>query len=219
MPRAVLFDLDGTMLDTLPDLGYALNVALASAHLPQHALPVVRGFIGHGVATLIRRAVPADLRDDHELHDNLRQRFDLAYAEVNGKFAQPYPGVDELLKWLQQQGLPCACVTNKPDRFARDLLRQFDLERYFAVVVGGDSPPRLKPHPDPILLACERLAIAPTQALMIGDSAADHAAARSAGARVLLVAYGYNEGPGVDTLDSDGVLGAMFDATAYIRGT
>jgi len=204
----VLFDLDGTLLDTVADIAQALNGALRAQELGSLTVEEVRGFIGRGVQVLIERALarlgaPAAragrvLADFEAQHARLEQRGELS--------ARVYPGVAAGLAALHAAGLPLALVTNKPARAARDLLSARKLAPWIAAVVGGDSGLPRKPHPDPLLAACGQLGVAPAHALMVGDSRVDVEAARAAGLLVVCVPYGYNEGSDPRALPADAII-------------
>ena len=212
-PRAVLFDLDGTLVDTLGDLAHALNATLAGAGLPGHSLVAVRGFIGHGVDNLLRRALPEARRRDDVA--DLRRVFDSHYAACNGRHATIYPGVHETLRAVDAAGIAMACVTNKPSLFARPLLDGLGLGKFLPLLIGGDPGRILKPRPEPLLDACAQLGIAPQQALLLGDSSADAQAARAAGMPVVLMRYGYNELAAAE-IDCDAIVDRMDQALALI---
>jgi phosphoglycolate phosphatase len=205
--RAVLFDLDGTLLDTVADISVALNRALAEQKLASLPAAQVRVLIGRGVPTLIERAV-ARLAAAGEPSDAalLLERYQFHYErihELDEIQTRVYPGVTAGLAELHALGLRLAVVTNKPKKAAVDLLTRMGLSQWIAVVVGGDSGMYHKPHPQPLLSACEELEVRPAQALMVGDSLTDVLAARAAGLAVVCVPYGYNEGADPRALPCD----------------
>jgi phosphoglycolate phosphatase len=213
--RAVLFDLDGTLLDTAADISVALNRALAEQGLPGLAPAVVRVLIGGGVPTLIGRTVArlgagAAAVDTEALLD----RFTFHYGWINRHEemqTRAYPGVAEGLAGLHALGLKLAVVTNKPRQATIDLLARLGLARPIQAVVGGDSVVHRKPHPQPLLLACAELQVPPVEALMVGDSLTDVLAARAAGLAVVCVPYGYNEGADPRSLPSDAFVQSVAD--------
>jgi phosphoglycolate phosphatase len=212
--RAALIDLDGTLLDTAPDIAQAANRTLAGLGL--HALPEaqVRDFIGQGIAVLVRRCLEAALggAPGEALLETALARFAVHYASVNGSASLPYPGALEGLAALRSGGLRLACVTNKAERFTVPLLAARGLAGYFDAVVTSDQAGKRKPDPEPFLLACRRLDVQPAEAVAIGDSANDAQGARAAGCRVLLVPYGYREGQDVRSIDCDGIVASLFQA-------
>lgn len=211
--HAVLFDLDGTLLDTAGDIALALGRAFADHG---HAAPppeAVRRMIGKGAPVLVQRAVAAQaLALDAAGHAALVERFFYHYGRLQERdecAAQPYPGAREALQALHAAGLPLAVVTNKQHRFACGLLERLGLAPFLRLVVGGDSCERRKPDPMPLLHACAQLGVAPARAWMVGDSVNDVQAARAAGVPVYCVPYGYNEGEDPRSLACDGWLESL----------
>ena len=197
-PAAVLFDLDGTLLDTAGDIALALHRAFADHGHEGPAPAAVRQMIGKGAPVLVERAVAAQgLGLDAAGRAELLERFFHHYGrlqEMDECAAEPYAGAREALAALHAADVPLALVTNKYRRFAVGLLQRLDLARYLRVVVGGDTCERRKPDPMPLHHACAQLGVAPADALMVGDSGNDLEAARAAGMPVVLVPYGYTEG-------------------------
>lgn len=216
--KAVMIDLDGTMLDTVTDLAVAANMMLGELGHPPLGEEQVRNFVGKGIPNLVRRVLAreSEVEPDTALFDRALTLYLDCYATVNGRHTVVYPGVREGLDALAQSGFPLACVTNKSARFTLPLLKQVQLAGYFSVVVAGDTLPRKKPDPLPLTHTCERLAIAPRDMLMIGDSLNDTIAARAAGCPVFCVPYGYNEGAQVRDLDVDAIVETLFEASTLI---
>jgi phosphoglycolate phosphatase len=220
--RGVLIDLDGTLMDTAPDLSAAANAMRADFGLP--ALPVARiaAFVGKGAEVLVHRALTGDLdgRVDDATFGRARAAFYRHYHAVNGTHAAVFERVPQALELLHSKGLKVACVTNKPREFTVPLLERLALASAFDAVVAGDDVREKKPHPAIVLAGCERLRLAPAQALMIGDSVNDALAARAAGMRVVLVETGYNEGEPVATLAGtpgvDAIFATLFDAAQWV---
>lgn len=213
MIKAVLLDLDGTLLDTVPDLAAAANAMLAGQGLAALPAAQVREFIGGGIPRLVERCLQASGHPlaCERLEPALRS-FATHYARLNGVASRPFPGVVEALERMRAARLRLACVTNKAGAFAVPLLEKTGLAPFFEAVVSPEQAGSRKPQPGPILHACRALRVAPAEAAMIGDSATDVAAARAAGCRVLLVPYGYSEGQDVRSLDSDGVVPTLGEA-------
>lgn len=217
--RAVIIDLDGTMLDTVPDFHIAINAMRADLGYPPITQERIALMIGQGSEKLIRDVLALDL--DGAAVD---ARFDQAmasyqrhYLAINGQHATLYPEVIEGLQALRALGLRLACVTNKPIAFARPLLAQKGLDGFFEVVYGGDSLARKKPDPLPLLTVCADFGLAPGQVVAIGDSSNDAEAARAAGCYVLTVPYGYNHGRPIHETDSDGIVTSLLKAADLIR--
>ncbi|MEX8193996.1 phosphoglycolate phosphatase [Comamonas guangdongensis] len=196
---AVMVDLDGTMVNTLGDFAEALNRMLADLQLPAIAPQTIEQMVGKGSEHLIRSVLGHVLGDAgasrvDELYTRAWQRYEHHYLQINGQFADVYPGVREGLQALRARGLRMACLTNKPLSFARPLLASKGLDGFFDQVFGGDSFERKKPDPMPLLKTCAALASQPARTLMVGDSSNDAQAAEAAGCPVVLMTYGYNHG-------------------------
>jgi phosphoglycolate phosphatase len=195
---AVLFDLDGTLLDTAGDIRLALNRAIAEFDWPPVPLTDVRRFIGAGGAILVDRAASQQGRTlAPSVRSAIIQRFFHHYGELGerGEYAaDPYPGAADALRDLHAAGVRIGVVTNKAHRFSLNVLRQRGLMNWVDCVVGGDTCERRKPDPQPLLYACQTLGVAPQAALMVGDSVNDAQAARAASIAMICVTYGYNEG-------------------------
>lgn len=203
--RAAIVDLDGTMVDTLGDFVVALGTVLAALGLPPVGRVFVERTIGKGSEHLIRSTL-AEVGGDPAGYGTAWALYQQHYEQVNGRHATVYPGVVEGLAGLKARGWKLACLTNKPTRFANQLLSQKGLRGAFDVVFGGDAFDRKKPDPLPVLKTCEALGTLPSRTLMVGDSSNDARAARAAGCPVVLVGYGYNHGEPVAEVDADGVI-------------
>lgn len=217
--RAVLIDLDGTLLDTIPDLAAAANLMLAELGRPPLDATLIRTFVGKGIPRLVERVIAAACGSaaDSAVQARALPIFERCYEGVNGAHTAIYPGVIEGLDALRAQGLPLACVTNKAARFTLPLLEHQGIRHYFAEVVAGDALARKKPDPDQLLHACGRLDVTPRDMLMIGDSVNDALAARAAGCPVFCVTYGYNEGMDVRDLDVDAIVASLPEAARLIQ--
>lgn len=206
---AVLFDLDGTLLDTLPDLHAAASAMLADqgrAPLPEAA---TRSYVGRGIPNLVKRLLADSLAaaDDATLPPaDALDSFRRHYARENGRQVRPYPGVIDGLKALKAKAIPLGVITNKAQAFTLPLLELMGLSGYFDVVVSGDLLPKPKPDPMALVWACGRLNVSPGQTLFVGDSINDFLAGRAAGCHVFLLPYGYNEGRDVHELACDAIV-------------
>ncbi len=218
---AVLFDLDGTLLDTLQDIAGALNRTLVEYGCRPLRQNDVRAMIGRGSPVLIELATAAQGRSfDASTQAAMVERFFRHYGDLeesNESTAQPFAGAAESLRALHGAGLRIAVVTNKQHRFAAALLERLGLSGWIDLVVGGDSCPRRKPDPQPLLYACEHLNAAAAQSLMVGDSVNDVQAARGAGIPVVCVSYGYNEGRDPRTLECDALLDSLAELPALLE--
>jgi len=210
--RAALFDLDGTLLDTAPDLARSANLMLAE--LGRTLLPVdqIRDYIGKGVANLVRRCVECTGAGTDDEHRHALEVFERIYAGGVANESYPYPGVIAGLDALERAGIAMGVVTNKAGRFTEPILALTGLRRYFGVVVSGDTVERKKPHADPMLHAAAKLGATPVETLVIGDSLNDVLSARAAGCPVVVVPYGYREGLSVEELGADAVVATVEDA-------
>jgi phosphoglycolate phosphatase len=219
---AVLFDLDGTLLDTAADIAWALNRAVAELGWPPVPLAAVRVMIGRGAPMLIRRLAWEQQRTlDDAAQQALTERFFHHYGALQDSgrsTAQPFAGVREALQELHAAGTRLAVVTNKQRRFAVSLMQRLGFDGWLDCIVGGDCCARRKPDPAPLLFACQSLRIAPVQALMVGDSTNDVQAARAAGIPVVCVPYGYNEGEDPRGLPCDAIIESLALLPAMLRG-
>ena len=221
--RAAMIDLDGTLMDTVPDLAEAANRVRAEFGLGPLPADRLAQFVGKGADVLVHRAL-TDTMDGEVASDRFnpaRAAFNRYYHEVNGEASEVFEGVPEALQRLRTRGWRLACVTNKPREFTLPLLERAQLLQLFDTVVCGDEVPHKKPHPDVVLEACRRLGVAPTEAVMIGDSFNDVVAGRAAGLRVILVESGYNEGESVSSLAEepgvDAIVPGLIDAAHWLE--
>lgn len=195
--RALLFDLDGTLVDSVPDIAIAIDRMLADLGRPPAGEARVRFWVGNGGRMLVRRALAGDVAgvaDDDPLLPRAMEIFFAHYDDTNGSISRLYPGVAAALDGFAARGLPMAVITNKPHRYIEPLFARLGILGHFPLLIGGDTLPVKKPDPQPLLLACRELAVAPAAALMVGDSKNDIDAARAAGCPVVAVDYGYNYG-------------------------
>jgi phosphoglycolate phosphatase len=216
---AVFFDLDGTLVDSVPDLTAALNVMLQQLDLPEREEAQVRTWVGNGMDNLIRRALVGEMdgsQADPALFARAKPLYKAAYADHISVYSVLYPGAREGLAELHHAGVPMACVTNKPAEFARPLLEKLGINEFFVTLVGGECTPHPKPAPDALLLCAERLGVSMTEGLMVGDSLNDVGAARNAGCSVVCVPYGYNHGYDIRDAQPDAVIDSIADLPALL---
>ena len=204
---AIAFDLDGTLIDTLPDLAGAGNRMLQAVHKSPVSESQVRDFIGDGIGVLTKRLLTGQMdgEPDADLFETALDAFKRAYAAELCVRSRPYDGVIDGLTRLRQR-FPLACVTNKALAYTEPLLEGLSLRQYFDLVLGGDSLPQKKPHPQPFLHCAQKLGVIPPQLLVVGDSRNDCRAARAAGCPVVCVPYGYSGAGGVQDLDCDAIV-------------
>jgi phosphoglycolate phosphatase len=208
--RSVTLDLDGTLLDSLPDLAAGANLMLAELDQPLRSQDEICSFVGKGIADLVRRCL-TEGRDCSLDQAMALKVFRRHYGKTNGQQAKPYPGVMEGLERFKALGLPMAVVTNKAMEFTTPLLATTGLTPYFSLVIGGDSLPEKKPHPLPLRHAAAALGTTPADNLHVGDSRHDAEAARAAGCAVALVPYGYSPADSIHKLDCDVIVGSLVE--------
>lgn len=211
--RTITFDLDGTLLDTVPDIAVAANAMLRELGRPTYTEETIATFVGHGTAQLVARCLPHMDAEELVQAQDIFRRY---YTIENGRRSKPYPGVMQALAMLNNAGLPLAVVTNKPAAFTEPLLIATGLAPFFRFAVSGDSLAEKKPHPLPLLHACQRFGVTPAENLHIGDSRYDAAAARAAGCPVWLVSYGYNAGEPVQAADCDAIVATLTEAAQRV---
>jgi 2-phosphoglycolate phosphatase len=186
--RAILFDLDGTLLDTAPDMVSALNALRQEENLPELPFPQVRPLVSHGAQALVRHGFP-DAQGQH--FESLRQRFLSLYARTLAVRTRPYDGVAEALAYLESRAIPWGIVTNKMEGLTAPLLDSLGLRHRAGAIVCGDTLPERKPHPRPLLHAAAMLGVEPGGAVYVGDAERDVLAAQAAGMRAYVALYGY----------------------------
>lgn len=217
--KLVLIDLDGTLVDSVPDLAYSVDQTMLRLGLPLRGEAAVRTWVGNGVKTLVERALTNDL---HQPADPVALEQALAvfmeiYAENTSQRSRIYPGVLEGLDFLQScQALTLACVTNKAEQFTHKLLKDLGLFERFALIVSGDTLPEKKPHPLPLLYAAAQFKVSTSEAIMIGDSKSDVKAARAAGFKMIAVSYGYNHGEDIRNYQPDAVVDSLAELKAWV---
>jgi phosphoglycolate phosphatase len=212
-PKMILIDLDGTLVDSVPDLAYCIDAMMERLGRPPRGEAAVRNWVGNGVERLIQRALTGQFEGQPDAADFERALpifLDLYRANTSGR-SHLYPGVREGLDYLRSAGYPLGCVTNKATQFTELLLRDLGLRDYFDVVVCGDSLPRRKPDPLPLLHAAQHFGVEPGDALMVGDSVSDVSAARAAGFAIVCMSYGYNHGVDIRVARPDAVLDSLIE--------
>lgn len=202
----ILFDLDGTLVDTACDLGEAANHVRASVGMQPLPLPSYRPFASAGARGLLRTAL--GITPEHAGFAAHRERFLAHYRDNLARHSALFAGVAPMLAGLEQRGVRWGIVTNKPKLYTDALLRELDLDRRAAVVLSADEVPRPKPAPDGLLLACARLGIAPARCLYAGDDKRDADAARAAGIRFVAVEWGYEGEHPLASWNADAIVGA-----------
>lgn len=211
VPALVLIDLDGTLVDTIPDIAFSIDHMLTELGMPAAGQERVREWVGNGTEVLVRRALAA--ARDGEVHESDYAQalpiFTELYARHVCDRSRVYDGVPAGLEYLHDCGVQLACVTNKSEAFTSRLLAALALDRHFSLVLSGDTLARRKPDPMPLLHAAEHFGVAPADALFIGDSENDVKAARAAGFGIVCVTYGYNHGRDIRTSAPDAVIDSL----------
>lgn len=187
----VIFDLDGTLIDTIADLGTAVNVALQAKGLPRHTLDEYRGMVGHGVRNLVRKAMPRELQEDAAALDGLLDIFLEYYLDHIDEHSRPYPGIPELLAALQAAGMRIAVASNKFQAGTEKLIRRSFPGIRFDAVCGGSPDRALKPDPAVVREILGRTGVCPERTVMVGDSGTDIATAAAAGVASVAVSWGF----------------------------
>jgi len=205
-PTGIVWDLDGTLVDSAPDLATALNTVLDKRGFFTHSVDVVRTMIGNGVPKLVERGFNAvGMRLDAAQLDELVAMFVKEYKTCATEQTRPYPHIVETLEKIRGMSIPMGVCTNKPEAFTEQILEGLGLAEYFSSVVGGDTTSTRKPDPQPVLACLRGLVSEPVSSLMIGDSVHDVHAAHAAGVTVAVVPWGYRSAP-VEELGADFVL-------------
>lgn len=216
---AILFDLDGTLVDSVPDLAAATDAMLVDMGRAVAGEALVREWVGNGAERLVKRALTGKM-DGEPLAAELEKAFPLFMEHYQRHLqgqSRLYPGVKECLADLQERDLGLGLVTNKPERFIAPLLEALGIAEVFAVVVGGDTLADKKPHPAPLLHAARQLGVEPAAALMVGDSRNDVLAARRAGMQIVCVPYGYNHGEDIRLTEPDAVVEDLRELSGLLK--
>lgn len=210
-PKMILIDVDGTLVDSVPDLAYCIDAMMKQLQMPVRGEARVREWVGNGVERLVKRALinQLDGEPDEALYQRAYPIFIDLYAKNTSQRSVLYPGIREGLDYLQAAGYALGCVTNKAAQFTLPLLRDLGVSDYFRIVISGDTLPQKKPDPAPLLHAAQYFRVAPGDALMVGDSVSDVKAARAAGFAIVCMSYGYNHGIDIRTAQPDAVIDSL----------
>ena len=210
-PDMVLFDLDGTLVDSVPDMAWSVDTMLESIGLPVCGEDKIRHWIGDGLENLIKCALTNAMHTepDRFLFDKALHLFLDIYAENSCRATRIYDGVESGLDYLKRKKYRLGCVTNKREQFTCRILEALDIKNHFGIVISGDTLPRKKPDPLPLFHAAEFFNAKPANSLMIGDSVNDITAARAAGLHVICVSYGYNHGRDIREAAPDAVIDSL----------
>jgi len=218
-PKMILIDVDGALVDSVPDLAYCVDEMMNALGRPTHGETKVRDWVGNGVERLVRRALVGQL-DGEPSDEDFERAYPIfldLYAKNTSKRSLLYPGVREGLDYLKSKGFALGCVTNKAEQFTLPLLKELGLFDDFGIVVAGDTLPKKKPDPMPLLHAAQHFGVAPSDAMMIGDSVSDVKAARAAGFSIVCMSYGYNHGVDIREADPDAVIDSMAELPTVLE--
>jgi phosphoglycolate phosphatase len=212
-PEMILIDVDGTLVDSVPDLAYCVDEMMRQLGRAPHGAARVRDWVGNGVERLVRRALVGALEGEPEERDFQRAFpvFLELYAHNTSQRSVLYPGVREGIGMLRDAGYKLGFVTNKAAQFTIPLLQDLGLYDSFAIVISGDTLPKKKPDPAPLLHAAAFFGCQPENALMVGDSVSDVQAARAAGFQIVCMSYGYNHGVDIRDARPDAVIDSLVE--------
>ena len=218
-PKMILIDVDGTLVDSVPDLAFCVDEMMKQLGRPIHGETKVRDWVGNGVERLVRRALIGQLNGEPDEAD-YQQAYPIfldLYAENTSQRSLLYPGIREGIDYLKAKGYRLGCVTNKAAQFTLPLLKDLGVHDDFELIVAGDTLPKKKPDPLPLLHAAEQLGVQPNEALMIGDSQSDVKAARAAGFQIVCMSYGYNHGEDIRNYNPDAVIDALTEISSLLE--
>ncbi len=217
----ILIDVDGTLVDSVPDLAFCIDEMMERLGRPVHGEASVREWVGNGVEKLVKRALTGELEKepDKSAFDEAYPVFLELYKENTCKRSYLYNGVQEGLDFLKSESYKLGCVTNKAARFTEPLLKELGIYDYFEIIISGDTLPKKKPDPMPLMHAAEFFKVQPENALMLGDSVSDVKAARAAGFQIVCMSYGYNHGNDIRKSEPDAVLDSMAQLRALLGGS
>lgn len=212
-PELVLFDLDGTLVDTAPDLAFSIDSMLLELGLPTRGEAKVRTWVGNGIERLVKRALTNDFNKEPDtvLFDRALPLFLKIYEKNVCQRSKFYNGVTEGISYLKDNNIKLGCVTNKKEKFTHVLLKSLGLYDDFRIVICGDTLPKKKPDPLPLLHAAEFFGVEPRSSLMVGDSKNDINAARAAGFQIACVSYGYTQGKDINEENPDVIIDSLAD--------
>ena len=210
-PEMILIDVDGTLVDSVPDLAYCVDEMMKALDMPVHGEAKVRDWVGNGVERLTRRALIGQLdgEPDDALFEKAYPIFLDLYAENTSKRSCLYPGVEEGIAYLKTANYKLGCVTNKASQFTIPLLKDLGVHDHFEIIICGDTLEKKKPDPMPLLHAADFFGVKPENAMMLGDSISDVKASRAAGFQIVCMSYGYNHGDDIRDANPDAVIDSM----------
>jgi len=217
-PKMILIDVDGTLVDSVPDLAYCVDEMMKALGHEPHGEAKVRDWVGNGVERLTRRALIGQL-DGEPSDEDFAKGYPIfleLYKDNTSKRSCLYPGVREGLDYMKSQGYLLGCVTNKDAQFTIPLLKGLGIYDEFGIVVSGDTLPVKKPDPQPLLHAAAHFGVGAEDSLMLGDSKSDVTAARNAGFQIVCMSYGYNHGEDIRNYNPDAVIDSMEELKTFL---
>jgi phosphoglycolate phosphatase len=219
-PELIMIDVDGTLVDSVPDLAFCVDEMMQQIDRPAWGEAKVRDWVGNGVERLVRRALTGTL-DGEPSDEEFEKAYPIfleLYAENTSKRSHLYEGVREGLDYLLSQDYKLGCVTNKAAQFTEPLLEDLGIAGDFKIIISGDTLPKKKPDPMPLLYGAEYFGVAAENAMMIGDSVSDVKASRAAGFQIICMSYGYNHGEDIRNYDPDAVIDSMTELQGLLEG-
>jgi len=217
-PKLIMIDVDGTLVDSVPDLAYCIDEMMQKLGLQKWGEAKVRYWVGNGIPKLVERALSGELegRPIKEVFDIAYPIFLDLYEDNTAERSYLYDGVREGLDYLKSQGYQLGCVTNKSEQFTHPLLKVLGIFNDFKIIISGDTLAKRKPDPMPLLYCAEHFNLKPEECLMLGDSVSDVKAARAAGFDIICMSYGYNHGNDIGDENPDLVIDSMSQLSDYL---
>jgi len=217
-PKLIMIDVDGTLVDSVPDLAYCIDEMMQKLGLQKWGETKVRHWVGNGVPKLVERALTGELegRPIKEVFDIAYPIFLDLYEDNTAQRSYLYDGVREGLDYLKSQRYQLGCVTNKSEQFTHPLLKALGIFNDFKIIISGDTLAKRKPDPMPLLYCAERFNLKPEECLMLGDSVSDVKAARAAGFDIICMSYGYNHGNDIADENPDLVIDSMSQLSDHL---
>jgi len=218
-PKLVMIDVDGTLVDSVPDLAYCVDQMMIRLEMPIRGEERVRHWVGNGVPRLVERALTDELDGfpSQEAFDKAYPIFLDLYAQNSSVRSTLYEGVIEGLDYLKSKDCLLCCVTNKAEQFTLPLLKSLGIIDYFGIVISGDTLEKKKPDPLPLIHGANFFKINPKECLMLGDSVSDVKAARAAGFQIICMSYGYNHGNNIADENPDLVIDSMNQLRDHLK--
>ena len=217
-PKLIMIDVDGTLVDSVPDLAYCIDEMMQKLGLQKWGETKVRHWVGNGIPKLVERALTGELegRSIKEVFDIAYPIFLDLYEDNSAERSYLYDGVREGLDYLKSQRYQLGCVTNKSEQFTHPLLKVLGIFNDFKIIISGDTLAKRKPDPMPLLYCAERFNLKPEECLMLGDSVSDVKAARAAGFDIICMSYGYNHGNDIADENPDLVIDSMSQLSDHL---